>query len=190
VKLSELIAGDRLVNRLTVPICMSSDALNDFAVARVEVDEARQKLERAQRVEEGRMSAPMTVKARQELEQAETKLADAEAVAAEHLVDFRFESIGADAWDDLLEQHESPAEQKKKLGKDDPGFDAKTFPQAAVAATLVDPQVDTVDDVRALRSKLPSRAWDQLFQAAVQVNRSDGRIPPTWLGSKKTPSSG
>jgi hypothetical protein len=71
MKLSELIAGDRLVNRLTVPICMSSDALNDFAVARVAVDEARKKLERAQRVEEGRMAAPMTTEARGELEQAE-----------------------------------------------------------------------------------------------------------------------
>jgi hypothetical protein len=190
MKLSELTDGDRLVNRLTVPICMSSDALNAFAVAKTRADDARKKVERAQRAEAGRMDAPLTVEARAELETAEAQLAEAESEAERFLVDFRFESIGADAWDDLLEQHPSPDEQKAKLGDQDPGFDAKTFPLAAVAACLVEPEVDSPDDVVKLRSKLPSRAWDQLFSAAVNVNRGENRIPPTWLGSKPTPSSG
>jgi hypothetical protein len=189
MKLSELTEGDRLVNRLTVPICMSSDALNAFALAKTKADDARKKLERAQRAEAGRMDAPLTVEARAELEQAEAELAAAEDEAERFLVDFRFESIGADAWDDLLDAHQSPDEQKAKLGDQDPGFDAKTFPVAAVTACLVEPEVDSPGDVVKLRSKLPSKAWDQLFAAAVNVNRSENRIPPMWLGSRTTPSS-
>jgi multidrug efflux pump subunit AcrA (membrane-fusion protein) len=186
MKLADLMQDRKLVNRHTVSVLLSTDALEDFATAKAKVEQAQQKLERAQRAEAGRMSAPLTVAAGAELEQAQARLAEAEAAAAEHLVDFKFESIGSDAWEALIDAHQSPDEQRERLGDDDPGFDTKRFPLAAVAACLVEPEVDSLDDVKLLKSRIPDYAWSQMFEGVLQVNRGKNRIPPTWLASRTT----
>jgi hypothetical protein len=190
MKLSELMQDRSLVNRHTVPVLLSTDAAFRVARARDAVDKAQRRLDRARVAEKGRMHAPMTVEATGDLETAQDELVQAEAEAEQHLIDFVVESLGSDEWEALVAAHESPADQMERLGSDDPGYDLKTFPLAAVAACLKEPEVDSLDDVKTLKGKIPDIVWSQLFAAVLRVNRGANAVPPTLLGSKKTRSSG
>lgn len=190
MKLSELMQDRELTNRHTVPVLLSTDAAWRMSRATAAVDTAKKKLDRARRAERDRMQAPMTAEATEELEAAEAELEAAQNEAAEHLIDFVVESLGSDEWEALVEAHPSLPEQRERLGVEDPGYNTKTFPLAAVAACLKQPEVDSLDDVRKLKKKVPDVVWSQLFAAVLRANRGQNMVPPSLTGSSVTRSSG
>jgi hypothetical protein len=190
MKLSELMQGRELVNRHTVPVLLSTDAAWRLSRATAAVEKAKKEHGRAQRAENGRMHTPLTVEAQAELAEAEAELEAAQNAAAEHLIDFVVESLGSDEWEELVGAHPSPKEQAERLGAQDPGYDTKTFPLAAVAACLREPEVDSLDDVKQLKAKVPDIVWSQLFAAVLRVNRGQNAVPPSLTGSSETRSSG
>lgn len=95
--------------------------------------------------------------------------AKAQAVADDVVVSLRFRSVGRHAYDELVHAHQPTEEQKA----DEPnlGFDPDRFPQALVAASLVEPKM-SLADVEALWE---SPDWNTpelgvLFGAALEVN--------------------
>lgn len=91
-----------------------------------------------------------------------------EALQAEidgSLVPFRFQSIGRRAWVALRLQH-PPTDEDKKIGAE---FNSLTFPDAAIAASAVDPVV-AVEDVARIAEKLNDREYDKLWKATLAAN--------------------
>jgi len=102
---------------------------------------------------------------------------------------FRFRGIGRLAWRRLLDEHPATDEQQQqhraaqlergvmpsqvtKLG-----WNADTFPPAAIAATCVEPKITEAQ----ARKLWDSPAWndgelDKLFSAVLLVNQSDRRV--------------
>lgn len=189
MQLSELLEQKRLTSRFTQPILLDADVAVRCARARTAVEKAQAKVEQAERSEDGRLQMPRTVKAREELEEAQAEQEAADSEAEAFLVDFVFESVGSTRWDELLEEHPSPDEQKERLGKDDPGYDLKTWPLAVVAACLKSPEVSGVADVRKLKDDAPDAVWDQILNAAIRVNRGANQVPKSLSGWPKTESS-
>lgn len=187
--LSDLLADrDRLRNRLTVPVLMSTDVAEACVQAQEAVDLAAGDLELAQAVEDGRMSTPKTQAAHARLEQAQAQLDAAHEAAEDHLVDFVVESIGSDAWEELVSEHPPTDEQREKYGPKTV-FNPRTFPEAAMAVCLVEPEVTGLGDIRKLRSQIPDVVWQQLFEAVLRVNRGANRVPLSLTGSVATRSS-
>lgn len=193
MKLSELLEDrDRVVNRHTIPVLMSTDAAQACALAQENVDKAREGLEIAEAHEAGRMAQPRTERGRKKLAEAEAELAKAYEQARPHLVDFVVESIGSDEWEELLAAHQPTDEQIEKAAKANdrrPEYNEKTFPLAAIAACLREPEVASVDEVRELKSKIPDVVWQQLFAGVLRANRGANRVPLSLSGSDGTPSS-
>lgn len=189
MKLDELLEDrDRLRNRLTVPVLMSTDAAEACVRAEQSVRKAEATLERAQAAEDGRMSCPKTAEAEADLQAAQAALDAAHEAAQDHLVDFVVESIGSDRWEELVAEHPPTTEQVEQHGSKTL-FNPKTFPEAAVAACLAEPEVTGLADVRKLRSMVPDVVWQQLFEAVLRVNRGANRVPLSLIGSGATTSS-
>lgn len=189
LRLSDLLAERKLTNRLTRPILMDADVAIRCDRARREVEDAQKRVEKAEQVEAGRMQQPAVGKAKAALDQAEAEQEAADTEAEQHLVDFVFESVGSTAWDELIEKHPSPDDQKERLGEGDPGYDLKSWPIAVVAACLKQPEVSGEDDVRALKDQAPDVVWDQILAAAVRVNRGANAVPKSRNGSQTTQRS-
>lgn len=90
-------------------------------------------------------------------------------------VEFRFRAIGKRAWFDLLAAHPPTAKDLEQYGRN-LDHNPRTFPAAAVAATLVDPAM-TVEQVTELESVLNASQFDTLFNKAVDVNIGGIRDP-------------
>lgn len=86
---------------------------------------------------------------------------------------FLFRAVGDLAWSDLLAEH-APGEDDVAYG-----YNPKTFPQAAVAASCVAP-VLTYEQAEWLRSTLAPAQWRRLWAAARVVNELGdglGKLP-------------
>ena len=189
MRLSELLESKRLTNRLTQPVLLDADIAIRCSRARKAVEDAQAKLDNAERAEQGRMLQPRVQRAQAELDEAKEEQEAADSEAEQFLVDFVFESVGSTRWDELLEEHPSPDEQKERLGNDDPGYDLKRWPLAVVAECLKSPEVSGVEDVEALKDRVPDVVWDQILAAAVRVNRGANQVPKSRNGSPTTDSS-
>lgn len=204
MKLSELLQDrGRLVNRLPVPVLMSTEAAERVARAQTDADLTGRQVERAERAvkdaeaaEEGRMQRPRTEAAKTDLERAQAKhdaaevaLEEARVAAEKYLVDFVVQSIGSDEWEELVNAHPPTEEQRERISGQSgavPQWNPATFPLDAVAACLAEPEVDGVEDVRKLKASVPEAVWYQLFAAVVRVNQGANRVDPSLLGSATT----
>lgn len=95
------------------------------------------------------------------------RIKDIEAQMRDDETEFVFTAIGTTAWSDLLAAHPPTKEQRATMRVD---HNPDTFPQEAIAASLVDPADATVDEVEALRAKLSIGQWSQLWTACLQAN--------------------
>lgn len=199
----------RLANRFTVPVLMSTDAAVDMVLAQQAVDAAERKVKAAAGRDVGGLAqSPETVEAQAVLAQARTDLDTAEQAAAEHMVDFVVESVGADVWEALVAAH-PPTDRDRDRRGEDAAWDGVGFPLAAIAFCLRQParvpqgQLDDyMDAVRSddvlpplptaakLKAKVPDAVWEQLFRAVLRVNRGVNQVPKSWGGSVQTPPFG
>ena len=199
----------RLANRLTVPVLMSTDAAVDMVVASKTVDQAERRLTVARNAQPGGTLAesPEVAAAVSDLDDARSRLAEAEEAATAHMVDFVVESVGADMWEALEGAH-PPTDKDRQRRGEDAAWDGVRFPMAAIAFCLREPArvgpdeldgyMDAIlaDDVlpglpsaAKLKAKVPDTVWEQLFAAVVRVNRGINPVPKSWGGSAATPPS-
>lgn len=194
MKLADLLQdGDRLRNTLTVPVLLSSDHADACAVAQARVEAAEKQLARAEAAEARMLSKPQSAAANDELDAAQKELEDAYEAAREHLVDFKVRSIPSDEWEELVSEHPPTPEQREDLADmfgNPPDYNPRTFPEAAVALCLVEPEVDSIEDVRQLRGTVNDATWQQLWGAVLRVNRGKNAVPKSLTGSGTTPGSG
>jgi hypothetical protein len=105
------------------------------------------------------------------------RIVDLEAEIEAAKVSFTFRAVGRRAWVDLLAAHPPTKAQIKALADVTPDvlrrptleFNPEKFPVAAIAATLVEPEM-TEDDVRRLEAALSDAQWSQLWGKAIEVN--------------------
>lgn len=103
--------------------------------------------------------------------QKELDLANAEL--DESTVELKFRSLGRKAYEDLLEQHppEEEDEDDEEVKKDEQIWNAKTFPKALVAASLVEPKLSD-EEIDILWDEWNGNEVTALFWAALEVNTS------------------
>lgn len=82
-------------------------------------------------------------------------------------VEFRFRSVGAQAWAALLAKYPPTKDQLKAYPRAE--YNPVTFPAAAVAASCVEPAM-TLDQAKALEAAINQAAWEQLFARACDAN--------------------
>jgi hypothetical protein len=189
MKLTELLEGRDLTNRVTVPVLVNTDAARRIIDAEKQVGTAKRRVDSAEDQEKGRLSQPSTLEAKGALEAAETELRDAREEAERHLYDFVLQSVGAAEWQELVSLHPPTEEQRERLGKE-LDYDPDTFPLAAIAVCLADPEVTSVDEVKQLRAKLPQAVWQQLWDGCLRANLGVNKVPPSLTGSHATSGSG
>lgn len=104
------------------------------------------------------------------LAHVQTQLDEAEAV-----VTFTFKSLPPHEYDALVNEHQPTPEQRRtaKASGDRATFNGDTFPQALVAACLIEPTL-SLDEVQGLwkDENWNSAELQALFVAALQVNSS------------------
>ena len=208
MKLDELLKDrGRVVNHHTVPVLMDRDAAQRCVRAEEAAEKARDAHGRAVAIESDRMAQPQTTTTRNKLDEAEAELEAAYQAAEPHLVEFKFESVGGDLWDQMITAHPPTVEQRER--DENAEYDPTVFPLAAIAVSLADPEIPDVEidayrkaldrgesdppippAVRKLKSQVPSIVWDQLFSCALLVNRGVTRVPLLWSGSGTTRRSG
>jgi hypothetical protein len=84
---------------------------------------------------------------------------------------YRFETIGDEAWSDLLAAH--PPREGKADRED---FDPKTFPTALLAASAVEPTM-TIEQAKRLFSRLALPQRNSLFGTAYSANMRGVEVP-------------
>jgi hypothetical protein len=129
--------------------------------------------------------------ARAALADAEEALEAAEERATAAVLTFRFRGLAPHEYDDLVDVHQPTPEQVRraaKAGQPPPGWNEDTFPQALVAACLVEPPYDP----QQVAEMWKSDDWNgselgALFGAAYNACRSR-RVPDLGKGSGRTQS--
>lgn len=101
----------------------------------------------------------------------------------ESVYTFRFRSLSARAYSDLLAQH-PPREQDRTERL---RFNTETFPVALIAACCVDPEM-TVEEAGDLLDEVSAGTRDALFAAAWAANEVAVSVPFSSSGSGTTPS--
>src|ERR1035437_5077976 len=152
------------VSRL--PLCLDSDVADKLRTAEVEEVLAR----------EAANERPQDRQEQIKLSDAQDALQAAREAAEQETVVFVFKSIGRPRWDALLDEHPATSKQRDELRKQgvtgDLNYNADTFPQALVAASLTDPAL-TEDEVNDMFN---SEEWNSgeltgLFETALMVNQ-------------------
>lgn len=122
---------------LTVSLCLDSEVADALAEAEQGVQAALAKV-----------SAQNSAPNRRALEDARAALDSARDAAREVTVDFRFQALGRARYEKLLLAHPPTPKQKKEAedeGRGEPEWDSDAFPQALVAATLIDPELSETE---------------------------------------------
>ena len=105
--------------------------------------------------------------------------ADLEAQMRESSATFRFASIGAEAWSDLMAAH-PPREGKE----DKENFDPTTFPAALISAGATDPTM-TVEQAGQMLDGFTLMQRNQIFASAYAANVRGVDIPFSLPASDK-----
>lgn len=136
----------------TVPLCLKGSLVGEY-------EQLEEQLKAASR-EALSLSAPSEAK---QIAQRMDELRK-QMLATSHA--FRFRGLPGPAYSELLEAH-----------KDDKGdLDTESWPQALIVASCVDPVV-TAEKAQALREKVTDRQWQDLYDAALAVNRQSVSVP-------------
>lgn len=85
---------------------------------------------------------------------------------------FTVASVSRQIWADLLATH-GPSREQRRAGHD---HDPATFPVAAVAASVVDPEM-TEAQAKQLAEALPAGEWNKLWVAALDLNVTETPHP-------------
>lgn len=99
-------------------------------------------------------------------------------------VEFRLRSMGRRDWLTLLAAHPPTKEQvaeARKAERQAPEFDTDSFPSAAIAASMVDPEM-SVEQVAELADVLTVQQFNLLWSAVLDVNVGGGDLPKDMLG--------
>lgn len=109
-------------------------------------------------------------------DEAADVLAEAKAAMRDASIKFVFQAVGRKRYEALVTEHPAPKDQQRKareLRQDVPEFNEDTFPQALVAACLIDPMLSE-EDVRKLWDSDNFSMAEQrnLFQTAIVVNQN------------------
>lgn len=161
----ELVAR-KLPMTATIRIALDSDAA-------AKLEEADQKFQNARFRTQ---AAPNESLLKQELEKASDELEDARKAAEAESVEFKFQSIGRLAYEQLIDDHPATADQKKRAEKKSdpvPPWDLDEFPVALIHACLSEPKL-TLDQVRQIWT---DDNWNEsellgLFLCAQEVNQN------------------
>lgn len=167
--IGDVIAGVKPAVR-TVPICLDGTLAEQLEQLRAEwVDRAGS----------GQGLAPSP-----DVAAVIDRIRDLEAQADAATVEFAVRSIGAKAWRKLMAEHAPPDDRLLDGWR----FDPDTFPQAALAASCVEPAM-TDDEADQLQVRLSSGQWEKLFRAVLECNAGDDLIPKFAPATVETPSS-
>lgn len=139
----------------TVRVCLRGDLLAAHEQAEAELAEAR-------RTDNSYAKAPEIARRVQELE------AEMDASSTP----FTFSAVGQKAWTDLLVKH-APSDEQKAEGYE---FDPLTFPQAAMAASSVEPRM-TEAQADKLYAAVNFGQWSQLWGTCLAVNVEGSNVP-------------
>ena len=164
--IDDVIKGVKPVVR-TVSIVLDGSIENERLLLEDELVRARQEDERAESADY-QMQAPVVAQ----------QLLDLQERAREVEVNFTFQSIGRKAWTDLEAQHPPTPEQLQIAAESDLvlKWNALTFPHAAIAASLVEPQGIDVAKVAELEEKLSAGQWKRLWAACSLANEGAGDV--------------
>lgn len=125
------------------------------------------------------------------LREAEAALEEAASALAKAVVTFRFQGLGANEYDALVDEHQATEDQKRKARQANqpiPVTNEDTFPPALVAACCVDPPMTYEQAVSLWKDgKWNHRELRDLFDAAWGVSRGR-RVPQLGKGFGRTQS--
>jgi len=129
--------------------------------------------------------------ARRRLAEATDALVATETALRDSLATFRFQALGADEYESLVDLHPPTPEQTataRREGNLLPKWNVDTFPQALVAACCVEPALDEAEVSQLWKSP----DWNQserleLFYGALEAN-SSRRVPDLGKGYGPIPS--
>ncbi len=168
-------------NQARFSLCMDSEVADELYDAEVAEAEARQDAN----------IRPNDRQAQIALNDAVTALDDVRDRARKVTVVFVFKSIGRPKFDALLDLHPQTAKQREELRKQgvtaEINYNADSFPQALVAASLIDPELAEED----VKDMFENEAWNSgeltgLFQTALLVNQQRRVVN---LGKDLTPTN-
>lgn len=142
--------------RTEVTVCLRGDLFNAHASLVAELE--------TKRVE--------TLGGTQGVVELSQRIAAVEAEIETKSRTFTVECIGHKRWADLLAQH-PPTKEQRLRGLDN---DERTFPQAAIAASVVDPKL-TPAQVEKIAAKAPTGEWIKLWSAVLGVNLGGLQAP-------------
>ena len=104
------------------------------------------------------------------------QISDLEDRIRESEVELVLQAIGASGWSDLLAAHPPTKKQKQEAAEAKvrpPDHNPDTFPYAAVAASLGEPE----DKVRKFADKFSLGEWTKLWAACLMVNVGETSVP-------------
>lgn len=147
-----------------VPICLDSELADEFNELSMRLFVLREDVKSS--------TSPA---ARRDLEDAEAEMEELRPKMEEATVTFTFRSLGRTAFEELLDEHPPTKQQNEKArrkGEDPMQFNPDTFPQALVAACIVEPDL-SYDEVKQL---FDDANWNTaeltaLWEAAFTVNQ-------------------
>lgn len=158
-----LLAGAKLPER-TVMVCMRGDLAAQH-------EQAERELEQADRKGADSLAGSGVGEIAERIEALEQQMREAS-------YEFRLRAMPRPAWRELCNAH--PPRRDEESGEIVPtdliGVNTDTFYDAIIRGCLVDPQL-TQDDWKRLNEALTDRQYDELAQAAWDLNRRDVSVP-------------
>lgn len=151
----------------SVQVCLDRRLFREFTDLQRQLEESRQ-VGMLDQPGEVRDLAEQVVKLKEQIDKDR----------AEHT--FVFATVPYSQWRELVEEH-GPTEQQKADNRY-AEFNPDTFPQAAIAAASVDPEL-TVEDAEWLREQLPRGEFDRLLDAVFTVNVGGSQLPKSVSGT-------
>lgn len=175
------VVGGHKPRRVSVRLCPD----NELAVAYAE---ARHDLEQAVK-QSTSLDGTATGKAREAVAELQKAVEDAS-------VEFTLQSIGRAAWTKLRDKHQPSKAQREQYRQVGQILDHNpdTFPQAAIAASLIEPVAESAAETVAL----VNRIWDEwtwgecerLWNACLEANLGALTVPKQSTASVKTRTTG
>lgn len=158
--IDEVIAGAKLPER-TLPLCLRGDLQAEW-----------EDLERKLTAEQD-STDDESLAGNPKVRELADRMAAIGQEMADHEVVFRVRGLNAKAYSDLISKHRLPEDRREESPD---GLDWTTYPAGLIAACAIDP-VMTVEQAGKLSEAISDRQWDDLFQVAMAVNRSQVNIP-------------
>jgi hypothetical protein len=156
--IEDILAGVKLPQR-TIPLCLRGDLQAEF-------EDLERQLRQAEATDDDSLAGGGTARELAELIEAVRQQ------MAEHTTVFRFESLTARGYSDLLTQHQ-PTEAQKREGAT---LNGETFPTALIAACAIDPKM-TPAQAKRLSEAVTHLQWEDLFNCALACNRQAVDVP-------------